>query len=243
VNGGFCCAASLVDMLSTGSSVKFLRVFRLGRALRPLRVIRGNASMRVVVSSLMSSFTDVLNVYLLSQVVSLMFAIVGVSLFSGLLLRCNNPAATGVHDCVGTFVDVTTGENTSAVWSNPSYGGLNDPPFSFDDILNAFLVVKEVQVTEGWTEVLSATVDITAEDQQPQFNASPMNSLYFVALLTIGTFFVAQLYTGVIVASYSRSDGTAFMTEQQRDWIVAKLTVSDSSLRLLSSVVFCDAWF
>lgn len=218
-------AASLVDTFSSGGSLKILRVFRLGRALRPLRVIRGNASMRVVVSSLMASFTDVLNVYLLSQVVSLMFAIVGVSLFSGLLFRCNNPAATGATDCVGTFIDPASGLNTTSVWSNPSYSYADDPPYSFDDVMNAFLVVKEVQVSEGWTEVLAAAMDITAEHEQPRFNSSPGNALYFVALITIGTFFVTQLYTAVIVQSYSRSDGTAFMTEHQRQWITAKLKV------------------
>lgn len=226
-------AAMFVDAFSSSSALNFLRVFRLGRALRPLRVIRGNANMRVVVSSLMASITDVLNVYVLTQFVSLIFAIMGVSLFSGLFYRCNNPGASGRADCVGWFVDPTTGVNTSAVWSNPTYAGLvGNPPFSFDDIWNAFLVVKEVQVTEGWTEVLAAGMDTTAEDVQPEFNASRWNALYFIGVVTVGTFFVSQLYTGVIVQSYSKSAGTAFMTPEQRRWILTKMQVCASDVLL-----------
>ncbi len=215
-----------MDALTSGGNLKFLRVFRLGRALRPLRVIRGNASMRVVVSSLMSSFTDVINVYFLSQFVSIMFAIMGVSLFSGLFYSCNNPDALGKQDCVGTFTHPVTGMNTTAVWSNPAYAGFTDnPKYSFDDLWNAFLVVKEVQVTEGWTEVLASSMDVTDYGKQPEFNASRMHAFFFIAVIAIGTFFVMQLYTGVIVQSYSRSEGTAFMTDTQRQWIQAKLQV------------------
>lgn len=215
-----------MDAFSSNGKLKFLRVFRLGRALRPLRVIRGNASMRVVVSSLMSSFTDVINVYFLSQFISIMFAIMGVSLFSGMFYSCNNPAASGQADCVGTFIHPTTGLNTTAIWSNPAYMGfIDDPKYSFDDVLNAYLVVKEVQVTEGWTEVLAASMDVTSIGEQPRFNASRMNAFFFIAIIAVGTFFVMQLYTGVIVQSYSRSEGTAFMTDNQRHWIQSKLQV------------------
>lgn len=222
-----CGAAMVVDGLSSSGQLNFLRVFRLGRALRPLRVIRGNANMRVVVSSLMSSITDVVNVYFLTQFVSLIFAIMGVSLFSGLFYRCNNPAATSRADCVGWFIDPTTGVNTSAIWANPTYSNMHgNPPFSFDDVANAFLLVKEVQVTEGWAEVLAAGMDTTSDGLQPRFKATKWNALYFVGVITVGTFFVSQLYTGVIVQSYSKSAGTAFMTPEQRKWILTKMQIA-----------------
>jgi hypothetical protein len=217
----------VVDSVSSSGQLSFLRVFRLGRALRPLRVIRGNANMRVVVSSLMSSITDVVNVYFLTQFVSLIFAIMGVSLFSGLFYRCNNPTASSRAECTGWFLDPRTGVNTSAVWANPTYASVpGDPPFNFDDVANAFLLVKEVQVTEGWTEVLAAGMDTTSDGLQPRFNATKWNALYFIAVITIGTFFVSQLYTGVIVQSYSKSAGTAFMTPEQRKWIVTKMQIA-----------------
>jgi hypothetical protein len=126
----------LVDSFASGG-VSFLRVIRVGRTLRPLRVIRGNPSMRVVVSSLINSFTDVVNVYILAQFVTLLFAILGVSLFSGQLYRCNIPSITTRDDCVGEFV-LSSGLNASvtAVWANPSYGGDSSlPSFNFDNVL------------------------------------------------------------------------------------------------------------
>ena len=201
-------------------------LFLIGKSLRPLRIIRLRKNMRVVVGSLIASRTDILNVYFLTQLASLLLAIVGMSMFSGSFYRCSNPQASGRLDCVGTFTDSTTGLNRTAVWTNPTYTDTPDaPPYSFDNIWNAFLLVKEVQVSDAWSEVVEVAMDITAMDKQPHFNASRWRAVYFMAVVTVGTFFFCQLYTGVIVSSYSRSDGTAFMTPEQRQWVASKKQV------------------
>jgi hypothetical protein len=214
------------DLVSSGG-VSFLRVFRLGRTLRPLRVIRGNASMRIVVSSLINSFRDVISVYVLLQCFTVMFAILGVSLFSGLFFRCNNPAAATRADCVGTFVD-GSGATVEAAWANPRYTGGGGVGFSFDNFYEAYLTVNDVIGIEGFTDVLASVMDVTKIDSQPRRDASPWMALYIVAVIFLGTFFIINLYAGVIVQSYSRSNGTAFMTMQQREWVNTKLMVRPS---------------
>ncbi len=79
---------------------------------------------------------DVMNVYFLAQFVTILFAILGVSLLSGMFLRCNNPAVRFKDQCVGTFLDPVTGVNTTARWSNPSYAeDSRGVAYSFDDFV------------------------------------------------------------------------------------------------------------
>ena len=222
-----------------GSGMSFFRVFRLGRTLRPLRVIRGNASMRIVASSLINSFGDVINVFILSQVVTVMFSILGVTLFAGALASCNNPAATGKADCVGLFTDPTTNATVAAVWSNPVYSGdSGTDSFSFDDFVQSYLTVTDVIGIEGFTDVLYSVMAVTGVDSQPRGNASPFMALYIVAVIFIGTFFLLNVYAGVIVQSYAKSDGTAFMTQQQREWLNTKIAVRRRSKLVSQCVLF-----
>ena len=85
--------------------------------------------------------------------------------------------------------------------------------------------LQEVLGLEGFVEVMASAMDTTSIDSQPELNASRYNSLFFVLSITIGTFFITELYAGVIIQSYTKSDGTAFMTEEQRQWADAKLQV------------------
>ena len=226
--------------LAASSGVSFLRVFRLGRTLRPLRVIRGNPSMRIVVSSLINSFSDVVTVFVLTQCVLVMFAILGVSLYSGQLYSCNNPDATGRADCVGTFFDAAANATVDAVWANPSYSGDSQSAmFSFDDFYESYLTVTDVVGIEGFTDVLYAVMAVTGQDKQPRGNASPANALFIVAVIFTCTFFLLNVYAGVIVQSYARSDGTAFMTVQQREWVNTKMMVSGGGNGGVRSVPAC----
>ncbi len=194
--------------------------------------------MRIVVSSLIDSFGDVINVFILSQCVTVIFAILGVSLFSGKLFRCNNPAASGRLDCVGTFIDAVTNQSVAAVWSNPTYENIAGATgFSFDDFIQSYLTVTDVIGIEGFTDVLYSVMSVTSIDYQPVAKASSVMALYIVSVIFIGTFFLLNVYAGVIVQSYSRSDGTAFMTVQQREWMNTKLAVRNVYLLLCAFVV------
>jgi hypothetical protein len=90
----------------------------------------------------------------------------------------------------------------------------------------AYFTINDVIGVEGFTTVMASAMDTTAIDEQPRRNASPHMSIFFVATILVGTYFITNLYAGVIVQSYSRSNGTAYMTEQQREWVIAKLHVS-----------------
>ena len=179
--------------------------------------------MRVVVSSLISSFGDVITVFVLFQCVVGMFAVLGVSLYSGVLFQCNNPDAKGKADCVGSFFDAATNATVEAVWANPTYSGdTGTSGFSFDDFVQSYLTVTDIIGLLGISDVLYAVMAITGPDLQPQANESPANALFVIVVVIVGAFFLLNMYTGVIVQGYSRSDGTLFLTPQQREWVETK---------------------
>mmetsp|Transcript_7919 Transcript_7919/g.28130 ORF Transcript_7919/g.28130 Transcript_7919/m.28130 type:complete len:2171 (-) Transcript_7919:130-6642(-) len=203
-----------------------IRVLRLGRTLRPLRVVQRSPSMRVVVDAVIKGGGPLLQVVALVLFIVAIFAILGVNLFAGQMYRCNNPLATGIDDCVGWFID-SDDRNVTAVWANPTYNDLPGiPAYHFDNFAAGMHVVLDIMTREGFVEVLSAGMDTMGVGVQPERNASPGNALFFVACMCIVSFFGAELFTGVIVENYRVSDGTAFMTESQRRWAEAKVQLS-----------------
>lgn len=85
---------SLVELIFSGSNLSIIKVLRLLRTLRPLRFITHNVSMKIVVNSLLSSVKGIMNVGVVVIIVWLMFAILGVSLFSGKFYSCSNEFLT-----------------------------------------------------------------------------------------------------------------------------------------------------
>ena len=71
------CFTLVAEISGGAASYGWLLVFRLLRALRPLRLISRNEGMRVVVNALVLSLGPILNVCLVMLTVFIMFAIMG----------------------------------------------------------------------------------------------------------------------------------------------------------------------
>lgn len=81
---------SCVELSISGVDLPFIKVLRLLRTLRPLRFISHNLSMKLVVTALLESMMAIFNVVIVLLIVWLIFAILGVSLFSGKFYSCEN---------------------------------------------------------------------------------------------------------------------------------------------------------
>ena len=68
-----------------------LRVFRLIRALRPLRVINRAPGLKLVVQTLLSSLKPISNIVIICCAFFLIFGILGVQLFKGMFFYCDGP--------------------------------------------------------------------------------------------------------------------------------------------------------
>ncbi len=88
----------LFDMVASASPKIFgvIRVLRLLRALRPLRVINRAPGVKLVVQTLISSLKPIGNIVLICCTFFIIFGILGVQLFKGMMFHCVGPDISNV---------------------------------------------------------------------------------------------------------------------------------------------------
>ena len=79
---------SFIDVFVDSIDLSFVKILRLLRALRPLRLISQNKSMRLLVTTLINSAGGILGVGIVIILTMIMFGILGVNLMSGKLYYC-----------------------------------------------------------------------------------------------------------------------------------------------------------
>lgn len=95
---------------------------------------------------------------------------------------------------------------------------------SFDNIGTAMLTLFEISTTEGWVDVMYAGVDAVGPYMRPKVNNQELWSLFFVAFIFVGSFFILQLCIGVIVDNFNKikeAGGDFLLTDDQRKWLNA----------------------
>lgn len=148
-------STALSTFMKEGFDVKALRAFRV---LRPLRLVSGVPSLQVVLNAIIKAMVPLLHIALLVIFVIVIYAIIGLELFSGKLHETCFDNITGEmmedpHPCgangfqchlelEGEFV-------CRGYWVGPNYGITN-----FDNFGLAMLTVFQCVTNEGWTTVM-----------------------------------------------------------------------------------------
>lgn len=203
---------------SSDSPFAVLRVLRTFRALRPLRMINRAPGLKVVVDAIFKCLPAFFNIFLVSWLVYLVFAIMGVQLWAGKFWACNDTTVSKVAECTGTMSD-----GTARVWANK--------PLNFDNVLNAQLTLFEVASLEIWLDVMYAAMDVQTElGDQPVRNSSWPTALYFVVFIVIGSFLLLNLFVGAVVDNFNRIKDEmdkkgAVMTEEQEAFVQSLQTM------------------
>ncbi len=196
-----------------GSSSGIGRTLRVGRILRPLRMINRWEGMRVIVDALLRSLPAVGYTVILLAVYLFLFAVLGLTIFLGRFYRCNDPSIVSRDQCRGTFEN-NAGVIAPRVWANP--------PYSFDNIFAGMLTLCSVITRRAWLDVMYSGMDVTKEGYQPVRDASPHNALYFVIFMFVGAFFMLKIFVGIIVGTFRQFSGTALLTPEQITWLATK---------------------
>ncbi|RHY19355.1 hypothetical protein DYB25_001932 [Aphanomyces astaci] len=207
------CPAS-VDVKSD----RVVKIFRLFRALRPLRAIHLNPGMKVVVKAILITIPCVLNLVVILTIFLFMFAVVTVHLLAGKLWYCQGNAedkyTLNATACVSDSV-------TTRIW-----GPLTT---SFDNIPNATLQLMEISTVQGWSSVMHMAMDAPSvgfASLHPIRNNTPEMALVFVSFVVICGFFMMGLFLGVIVYKFQQlkaeQNGTLFITEDQQKWVATQ---------------------
>ncbi|EKX36784.1 hypothetical protein GUITHDRAFT_78690 [Guillardia theta CCMP2712] len=162
------------------------KVIRLARALRPLRLMKRNEGLRLVIDALLRTLTPVLYVIIFTIFTFMVFGLIGMGLFGGKFKSCSDPSVAfpqGKADCLGWFL-IDNGVAVPSSWRNPR--------FDFDTFGNSVQTLFQV-MTFKYVNVIYQAMDVTDVDQSPQVNYSVYNGLFFVVYLIIGGLFVSVL--------------------------------------------------
>lgn len=200
----------IVDQNSVDKSLNLdLKSLRAVRVIRPLKLVNGVPSLQVVLNAILRAMIPLLHVALLVGFVIIMYAIIGLELFCGVMHnKCqyipfnstNNewvdlyavefPCNEGKgYQCPAT---TPLGEEVrcNPGWEGPFYGIIN-----FDNIGLSMLTVFQCITMEGWTNIMYAISD-------GEGGAWPY--VFFITLIIIGSFFVMNLVLGVLSGEFSK---------------------------------------
>lgn len=90
----------LVLVAEAVPQLRSLRVLRVLRVLRPLRLVSRNAGMKLIITSLFKAMPAVSNVIGVVFSLQVVFAIIGMQLFSGTMASCSDPTILSRDLCV-----------------------------------------------------------------------------------------------------------------------------------------------
>uniref|UniRef100_A0A8C4IWG5 Voltage-dependent T-type calcium channel subunit alpha n=1 Tax=Dicentrarchus labrax TaxID=13489 RepID=A0A8C4IWG5_DICLA len=192
---GFLVFVSLIDIVvSMAGGAKILgvlRVLRLLRTLRPLRVISRAPGLKLVVETLITSLKPIGNIVLICCAFFIIFGILGVQLFKGKFFYCFGPDVkniTNKSDCL----------QANYKWVHHKY--------NFDNLGQALmslfvLASKDEKKTLGTTSIW---LNLLFSFPLPVTNNNPWMLLYFISFLLIVSFFVLNMFVGVVVENFHK---------------------------------------
>ncbi|XP_074542124.1 voltage-dependent T-type calcium channel subunit alpha-1I [Halichoeres trimaculatus] len=190
---GFLVFVSLIDIVvSMAGGAKILgvlRVLRLLRTLRPLRVISRAPGLKLVVETLITSLKPIGNIVLICCAFFIIFGILGVQLFKGKFYYCvgfDVKNITNKSDCLAA----------NYRWVHHKY--------NFDNLGQALMSLFVLASKDGWVNIMYHGLDAVGIDQQPTINNNPWMLLYFISFLLIVSFFVLNMFVGVVVENFHK---------------------------------------
>uniref|UniRef100_A0A8C1VG39 Voltage-dependent T-type calcium channel subunit alpha n=1 Tax=Cyprinus carpio TaxID=7962 RepID=A0A8C1VG39_CYPCA len=211
----------LVSLASSGGNriLGILRVLRLLRTLRPLRVISRAPGLKLVVETLITSLRPIGNIVLICCAFFIVFGILGVQLFKGKFYHCEGFDTRNITNKSECL-------QAKYKWVHRKY--------NFDNL-------------DGWVSIMYDGLDAVAVDQQPIRNHNPWMLLYFISFLLIVSFFVLNMFVGVVVENFHKcrqdqEEEEARLREEKRQKRMEKKRRSKRVfvvLVLLFSVCFC----
>uniref|UniRef100_A0A8C1PPC3 Voltage-dependent T-type calcium channel subunit alpha n=1 Tax=Cyprinus carpio TaxID=7962 RepID=A0A8C1PPC3_CYPCA len=181
----------LVSLASSGGNriLGILRVLRLLRTLRPLRVISRAPGLKLVVETLITSLRPIGNIVLICCAFFIVFGILGVQLFKGKFYHCegfDTRNITNKSECL----------QAKYKWVHRKY--------NFDNLGQALMSLFVLSSKDGWVSIMYDGLDAVAVDQQPIRNHNPWMLLYFISFLLIVSFFVLNMFVGVVVENFHK---------------------------------------
>jgi hypothetical protein len=202
----------------------------------------------MVIAAMVHAMPGIANVALLVLFTFFVFGILGIQLFKGMFVRCNDPSVLHLADCTGNFTQTTEyyeAANGAAIATKMVYNEVvsrawDHSFFNFNHLGMALLTLLQQMFSDGWSVVLYDGMDSTSYDEALQPNARPYMAIYFVVFAIVGNFFLINLFVGSLIDSFSHERnkaqgkidqlGNPLLTEEQDSWIRSFKIISATTL-------------
>ena len=121
----------------------------------------------------------------------IVFAIIGMALFGDLLFRCSYGAEypEGKTECSGYEVDLTRGILVPRAWYSPHY--------NFDSFPSAMRTIFRITFVK-YIHIMRDCMDITSLDVSLLELNSQHFSIYFVAYILLGFYFIMNVFISYV---------------------------------------------
>ncbi|CAF3048488.1 unnamed protein product [Rotaria sp. Silwood2] len=222
---------SLTESDTTLHILGMLRVFRLLRTLRALTIINRAPGLKLVVQTLLSSLRPIGHIFLICCIFFIIFGILGIQLFKGKFYYCEGPLAHNIR----------TRQECEAMsdhrWQNRQY--------NFDHLGQALLTLFVLSSKDGWVQIMYNGIDAVDVEMQPIKNYSEAKLIYFVSFILIVSFFVLNMFVGVIVKNFRNCQAQQELEEEARNNKVKhakKIKCKQHLMRELSYYAHFSSW-
>ncbi|VDN10835.1 unnamed protein product [Dibothriocephalus latus] len=161
--------------------------------------INDHTAMFNVVQCVVTALRSIGNILLVAVLLEFIFAVIGVQLFKGKYVGCNDPTKLTEKECRGSFIEYEYGVPAAViprVWEHS--------PLNFDNVPNAMLTLFVVLTFEGWPGILYAGIDSNLEDHGPLQDHRKIIALYFIAYLIVLAFFMVNIFVGFVIVTFQR---------------------------------------
>eukprot|EP00347_Sterkiella_histriomuscorum_P015163 403358079 len=185
----FIAVSSIIDLILIDVNLPAIKILRLLRTLRPLRLISKTSGIKTLVICLLESVGHIINVVIVLLIVWLMFAILGVSLFSGKFFYCSTNPYLNHNEMIC--------EKDRGTWQ------VYDS--NFDNVPNALETLFIVSTFENWITIMFQAIDSSFENQGPQEDSNMFSAYYFIFFILIGTYFFLNFFIGVLFLNFKHA--------------------------------------
>ena len=204
---------------SISANLLALRTFRL---IRPLKSISFMPNMRLFITTLINSIVDLGTVFLMMIFFCLIFAILGLSLWSDRFhykCRTGDSVINGILPLNSTYSEYLCGGslkcdycinsydfypsqiNKSVIDSENNYEKLNYGITNFDNIAESLFVVFLTTTSEGWTNIMNMMMD--------GYNYY-VSFIYFFLCVIVNYYFMLNLTVAVLLYNFERAKASEF---------------------------------
>jgi hypothetical protein len=240
---------SVVSLGPMSADLSFLKAIRALRAMRPLRLVSRLKGLKAVVNACVLVIQPLANFTMVVTVFIFTFAILGAGIFRGRLSYCQAKL-----DSSQNF-----GENSTVVDHEEFRYTLNEDECrgsrinedgvevllewapvnsNFDSIGNSFLTLFELSSMENWPAIMHPAMDMPSHpSEHPILYNSKYHAIFFVAFIVVGSFFISNLFVGIIVHKFNvarnEEKRSVFLTEDQQLWfdnLISAMTTTPEKL-------------